>query len=345
MIMFNPARLKLARQRLGLSLTKVAEQSGVSLRSLTNYENEASPPSEENLLKLAHTLAVPRQFFERESVDLVPVDAVSFRKLSKTTALKRDAVLAAAVLAIEFFLVVESKFKLPPSDIPSLDKLGAEQAAELARRRWGLGDRPISNMVHLLESKGVRVAAINHEYRDIDAFCFVRDSTPYIFLNTSKSAERQRFDAAHELGHLVLHAEVEMDPSQSKEREAEANRFAASFLMPQSAVLAQSMRGASIDRILAARSHWKVSAMAMTHRLHELHLLSDWQYRTACVTLSDNGYRSSEPGGIVPETSQLLKKVMFGGDGRFSAREAARELNLESSDVAHFVHGLVPVAA
>jgi len=343
--MFNPTRLKLARQRLGLSLTKVAEVSGVSLRSLTNYENGTSTPVEDNLLRLARALAVPPSFLERETVDLIPVEAVSFRKLSKTTALKRDAVLAAAALAIEFFQVVESKFRLPVSEIPSFDKLSPEQAAEVARRRWGLGDRPISNMVHLLELKGVRVASINHAYRDIDAFCFFRDVTPYVFLNTSKSAERQRFDAAHELGHLVLHAELEMDPSQSKEREAEANRFAASFLMPQSAILAQSMRGASVDRILAARSHWKVSAMAMTHRLHELHLLSDWQYRSACMTLSDNGYRSSEPGGIVPETSQLLKKVMFGGEGKFSAREAARELNLESPDVAHFVHGLVPVAA
>jgi Zn-dependent peptidase ImmA (M78 family) len=343
--MFNPTRLKLARQRLGLSLTKVAALSGVSLRSLTNYENESSPPNEENLAKLANALAVPRSFFERETIELIPIEAVSFRKLSKTTALKRDAVLAAAALTTEFFLVVELKFKLPKSEIPSLEKLSPEQAAELVRRRWGLSDRPISNMVHLLESKGARVAAINHEYRDIDAFCFFRDATPYVFLNTSKSAERQRFDAAHELGHLVLHTELEMDPSLSKDREIEANRFAANFLMPQSAVLAQSMRGASIDRILAARSHWKVSAMAMTHRLHELHLLSDWQYRTACVTLSDSGYRSSEPDGIVPETSQLLKKVMFGGDGKFSAREAARELDLQSPDVSHFVQGLVPVAA
>jgi Zn-dependent peptidase ImmA (M78 family)/DNA-binding transcriptional regulator YiaG len=341
---FNPARLKLARQRLGLSLTKVADQSGVSLRSLTNYENDNSPPNEENLLKLAQTLAVPRGFFARESADQVPVEAASFRKLSKTTALKRDAVLAAASLAIEFFILIEARFKLPSPDIPSLDKLSPEQAAELVRRQWNLGDRPVSNMVHLLESRGVRVAAINHEYRDIDAFCFWRDSTPYVFLNTSKSAERQRFDAAHELGHLVLHADANMDPSLSKEREAEANRFGASFLMPQSAVLAQSMRGASIDRILAARSYWKVSAMAMTHRLHELRLLSDWQYRTACVTLSDNGYRSSEPGGTIPETSQLLKKVMF-GSGKLSVRDAARELDLDLSDVTHFVHGLVPVAA
>jgi Zn-dependent peptidase ImmA (M78 family)/DNA-binding XRE family transcriptional regulator len=343
--MFNPSRLKLARQRLALTLTKLADTSGVSLRSLTNYENGKSLPSEENLIKLAQALSVPLGFFERESTEPVPIEAASFRKLSKTTSTRRDAVLASASLAVEFFSVIESKFKLPGPAVPSLDKFSPEQAAELVRRRWNLGDRPISNMIHLLESKGVRVAALRHEFVDIDAFCFVRDSVPYVFLNTSRSAERQRFDAAHELGHLVLHSEHDMEPSTSKEREAEANHFAASFLMPRSAILTQSMRSASLERILAARSFWKVSAMAMTHRLHELHLLSDWQYRAICVTLSDQGYRSSEPGGIVPETSQLLRKVMFGSVDKVSLREAANDLALYQDDVRSFIRDLVPVAA
>ena len=47
----------------------------------------------------------------------------------------------------------------------------------------------------------------------------------------------------------------------------------------------------------------------MTHRLHELGQLSDWQYRSACITLAGRGYRRTEPGGIVPETSQLLREV------------------------------------
>ena len=68
--------------------------------------------------------------------------------------------------------------------------------------------------------------------------------------------------------------------------------------------------------------------MAMTHRLHELHLLSDWQYRSTCVTLSDLGYRSAEPGGIIPENSQLLRKVMFGSANKISISEAARSLYL-----------------
>ncbi|ALQ32533.1 ImmA/IrrE family metallo-endopeptidase [Glutamicibacter arilaitensis] len=343
--MFNPSRLKQARQRLALTLTMLAKESGVSLRSLTNYESGKLAPSEENLVKLANTLSVPRKFFERDAAEIVPVEAASFRKLSKTTAATRDAVLASASLAVEFFEVIESKFRLPIPDIPSFDKLDPSHAAELVRHRWNFGDRPIPNMLHLLESKGVRVAALHHEYTDIDAFCFMRDNKPYVFLNTSRSAERQRFDLAHELGHLVLHGDLEMDPSTSKEREIEANRFAASFLMPGSCIRAQSMRGASIKRILAARSFWKVSAMAMTHRLHELGLLSDWQYRSNCMTLSELGYRKAEPGGIVPEASQLLRKVMFGSTNKVSVSEASTYLDLYSTDVRDFVRNLVPVAA
>lgn len=330
---------------MALTLTRLADTSGVSLRSLTNYENGNLPPSEENLLKLAQALSVPPAFFERETTHTIPVEAVSFRKLSRTTATRRDAVLAGATLAVEFFGVIESKFKLPTPNIPSLDKFIADQAAELVRNRWNLADRPIANMVHLLESKGVRVAALRHEFVDIDAFCFMQDSAPYVFLNTSRSAERQRFDAAHELGHLVLHGEQDMDPSTSKEREAQANQFAASFLMPKSAVLTQSMRGAGLKRILVARSFWKISAMALTHRLHELDLLSDWQYRSTCMTLSELGYRSTEPGGITPETSQLLRKVMFGSTSKINVRQAATHLDLYQDDVRDFIRDLVPVAA
>lgn len=343
--MFNPSRLKLARQRLGHSRPRLAEASGVSLRSITDFENAIREPSEESLAKLAAALKVPVTFFQRDDIDLVPVMAASFRKLSKATVTRRDAVLASAALTLEFFAEIEEHFRLPTPSIPTLDKLSSEQAADLVRHQWNLGVRPIANVVHLLESKGVRVASLNHHYDDIDAFCFYRDGVPYVFLNTSKSAERQRFDAAHELGHLVLHSEIEMESNASKEREAQANAFASSFLMPRDAVLDHSMASASVDRILVARSFWKVSAMAMTHRLHELRLLSDWQYRSTCITLSERGYRSSEPGGIVRETSQLLRKVMYGPGSRIKVRLAAMALDVEAADVRNYIRHLVPLSA
>lgn len=343
--MFSPVRLKLARQRRGLTLTKLAEESRVSLRSLTNYENNSTEqPSDESLRKIAQTLDVSLEYFHRHEIEPVPVEAVSFRKLSKTSATKRDAVLSSAALALELFDVIDRHFKLPNPEIPTYDKLSPEQAAEMVRQLWGLGDRPIAHMIHLLEAKGVRVVSLAHDYTDIDAFCFFRDSVPYMFVNTTKSGERQRFDVAHELGHLVLHDERDMTPKDSREREAEANAFAAAFLMPATGLHAQAMWSASIQKIFAAKKHWKVSAMAMTHRLHELKMLNDWQYRSTVVTLSKAGYRSSEPDGMVPESSQLLRKVLFGPKG-VSLSRAAEELAVPSHDLSALLQGLVPVAA
>jgi hypothetical protein len=49
--------------------------------------------------------------------------------------------------------------------------------------------------------------------------------------------------------------------------------------------------------------------MALTHRLNELDLLTEWGYRSCCVQLSRMGYRRGEPAGIQRESSQLLCKV------------------------------------
>lgn len=343
--MFSPARLRLARQRHGFTLKSFSDHTGIAVRTLSSYENGGHFPPPEIQQRLAQDLGVKPGFFERDAFEPVDPHTVSFRKLSKTTAVRRDAALASATISLELADWMSSTFVLPDPDLPTLDKLDPETAAEVVRVRWNLGNRPISNMVHLLESRGVRVFSVAPDCRDIDAFSFFRDGNAYVFLSTEKSGERQRFDAAHELGHLILHCEGGEDKPQGRDKEMEANRFAAAFLMPAAGVLSQSMRNATLDRILAARTAWKVSAMAMTHRLHELTLLTDWAYRSTCVTLAQNGYRSAEPGGIIPETSQILRKVLFSKEIRTSTRDIADQLQISSAELRSHVTGLVPTAA
>lgn len=326
-----------------MTLKRLAEMSGVSQRTITTYENrDVAEPTGDVVRRLADALGVPEGFFERDDIEIVKSEAASFRKLSKTSATVRDAVLGSAAIAVEFMEVIAGEFDLPEVDLPSYEMHTPHGAAERARIRWQLGDRPISNMVHLLESKGVRIFALPHEYKGVDAFCFQRDGVPFVFLNTTKSGERQRFDMAHELGHLLLHSDSEMSPSDSRVKEAEANAFAAAFLMPESGVRAQGLRESSLSRLFAARTYWKVSAMAMAHRLHELELLNDWQYRTFCVELTQRGYRSGEPDGMATELSSLWRKVLFGAD-RYSISSVARQLDLYPADVSPFVQRLVPV--
>lgn len=338
---FNPTRLKLARKRQGLTITALSARTGLSTKSLSSYENGHSAPSNESVAVLASALCVAASFLTDADLDEVPEGAVSFRALSKMTARQRDRGLAAGRIAILINEWIESRFALPRPDLPTLTGRPAEAAAQELRARWGLGDRPIKNVVHLLEARGVRVYSLTHDNHNLDAFCTAWRGQPFVFLNTSKSGERGRFDAAHELGHLVLHGEHV--PPEGPTAEAEANRFAAAFLMPASGVYAQRLRNARAGDIIAAKSRWGVAAMALAHRSNELGLMTEWAYRTACVDLSRLGYRSQEPGGIARESSQLLRKVLqdLHSEAQGIATIAA-DLGLPTGELRDHMFGLAP---
>jgi Zn-dependent peptidase ImmA (M78 family)/DNA-binding XRE family transcriptional regulator len=306
--MLSPSRLAIARKRQGWTIARLAEQTGLSTRSISLYENGHQEPSEETLRQLARVLQVSPDFLSGPDLDEIPVDAVSFRALSKMTARQRDRALGAGRIALLINDWIDARFELPEVDIPTLTGYDPESAAQVVRARWGLGERPVANLLHLLEAHGVRVFSLTADNNQLDAYSLYWHGQPFVFLSTAKSGERGRFDAAHELGHLVLHGE-HLVPSRPT-AEAEANRFASAFLMPRASVLAQGLRDATPARILQAKQVWKVAAMALTHRLFELSLLTDWGYRAACVQLSQWGYRRTEPKGIPRESSQLLEKVL-----------------------------------
>jgi len=255
------------------------------------------------------------------------------------TATNREAALASGALAMHLSDWLDQRFALPDSALPDLREEDPETAAIALRTQWGLGERPVRNMVHLLESKGVRVFSMAEDTAEIDAYCTWRDTTPFIFLNTMKSAERSRFDAAHELGHLVLHRHS--DP-QGKEAEHEANRFASAFLMPRGSILAHAPILPNISTLIRLKQFWIVSLSALTYRLHSLNLLTDWHYRSLCIEISQRGYRSREPGSATPEMSLLLKKIFesLRDDGMTKA-DLAKDLNYNIDDLDAVVFGLI----
>jgi Zn-dependent peptidase ImmA (M78 family) len=184
---------------------------------------------------------------------------------------------------------------LPVTCSPAAGTYAPSSATTPPRRRaWGLGDAPIVNMLHVLEAHGVRVFSLARDYETVDSLSFWRDDVPVVFLNPGKTGERGRFDAAHELGHLVLHR-GEWTPGCVKDAEKEANQFASAFLMPIRSVIAAGHLSTPPD-ILRVKKRWKVAAVALVYRLHELDLLTDWRRRDLLIQLTQMGYRSAEPG-------------------------------------------------
>lgn len=337
--MFHPSRLVLARVRRGVTRTGLAEQTNIPVRTLKAYEAGDISPSEDVLDRLATELKFPAGFFMRGTLDVPQPDAVSFRSMAGMTASQRDSAIGAAALAVELSDWIAARFAVPEPDVPSLRGHSPEIAADALRATWGLGERPIKNIIHLLEAHGVRVFSLAERNHEVDAFSLWRGACPFVFLNTMKSAEHSRFDAAHELGHLTLHRH---GGPRGKGAEREADVFAASFLMPRGSVVACKPRTPTLEAMVALKRTWNVSVAAMNRRLHDVGVTTDWQYRSVCIDIATSGYRREEPNEAPRETSQVLQKVFHALRAEGVTRDdVARELCITADELEDLVFGLV----
>ncbi|TWB23424.1 Zn-dependent peptidase ImmA (M78 family) [Nitrospirillum amazonense] len=304
---FNPQRLILARKRRKLTARALASAIDVSPITISRLENGANEPEDGTTQALSRVLGFPQSFFFAKEVDELPTEAASFRSLSSMTAKERDAALSAGVIAYLFHDWIAERFNLPEISVPQVRDATPEAAAQIVRANWGLGQQPISSMIKLLESKGVRVFSLCEDTRNVDAFSCWRNEQPFAFLNTFKSTERSRFDAAHELGHLVMHKHG--TPQDSRQAESEADRFASAFLMPADDVVSRVRYVPDLGALIHAKKRWGVSVAALNYRLHKLGVVSDWQNRNFNIEMSSRGYRRQEPEGLDPEVSALWPQV------------------------------------
>lgn len=342
MTKFNATRLSIARQRRLLNKKELADLLGVVAQTVTRWEQGKVAPTPENIEAFSKALDFPEAFFYGQDLGVASPEMVSFRSQKAMTAGVRDAALAAGAIGFLLSDWVEEKFELPPIQVPDLSALDPESAAITLRHEWSIGEQPISNMIHLLESRGVRVFSLAENSTRVNAFSLWRDEKPYVFLNTMKTAENSRFDAAHELGHLVLHQDGQ---TTGRKAEEEANQFASALLLPHADLLAHSMRNVStLNQLIISKKRWKVSVAALSYRLHKLEYLSDWKYRDFCIQIATR-FKRTEPEGIERERSVVWKKVLRSlWAERITQYDIARELGVPPDEINALIFGMLDQA-
>ena len=362
--MFNMGRFDLARQRRGLTKRELAHRLEVTDRTVSNwYSNQEV--DEKILEKAAEILDFPINFFYGREVEKIQVESVSFRALTKMTARKRDMAISQTILAEMISDWIDQNFELPLPNVPDLHELRSdfstatigslveadendvryyleysypEACADTVRKAWGLGEQPIPNLIALLESKGIRVFSLTDEAQDVDACCRWTSGRPFIFLNTSRTAERCRFDLAHELGHLVMHKHGIIEGIHV---EQEANAFASAFLMPRRSLLANPLRIPSLKSILSKKEIWQVSAAALTYRYNKLGIITDWNATSIYKQLAQRG-RNNEPNPIPHESSLLLDKVFQAlAQENFDLSKLTNDLCLNLVEVNNLTFNLI----
>lgn len=132
-----------------------------------------------------------------------------------------------------------------------------------------------------------------------------------MFLNSHiADPARTRFDAAHELGHLVMHREIELD-SNIDVREAMAHGFAAEFLAPWHTFKREAPAIPDLNRLAPLRRRWRMSMQAIVRHMYANGAIGESSYTSAFKKFSILGYRRGpEPGWLIPDASAIHSKFI-----------------------------------
>lgn len=318
-VLFDRHRLRLARELRGLSQVDLAREVGsVRAASLSQFEQGHAKPSSATLQRLAVALQVPVTFFATPTrPDRAGVNNGFFRSLRSTAPRDRQRALAHVELAREIVRELESFVRLPDLDLPQAQKRVTESTSQAeiediaseVRLSWKIPAGPIDDVVLQLERHGIVTTRLDVGNAKIDAFSVPFRDRPIIALSADKNIrDRSRFDAAHELAHLVLHSEGQIG---TKTIETQAHQFAAAFLMPANEIRSQLPSKADWNELIRLKAYWHVSIAALLKRAQTLKVMSEQTYVQALKAMSARGWRQTEPGDLGrPEQPVLLRRAV-----------------------------------
>jgi Zn-dependent peptidase ImmA (M78 family) len=318
---FLGERLREAREARGLTGIALADLLGVSRQAVSQYEKGDASPAPAVLEKLARALNVREAFFRRPAArpEIGSVFYRSFASATKTARLRAERRYG---WLKEIVTYVEERVELPMPDFPDaqvdplrLTDTDIERIAIEVRKHFGLGLSPIPNMVVLLENRGAVLSRCLLGTETLDAFSewSVEDGRPYFVLSADKaSAARSRLDAAHELGHMVLHRNLPKsslaETATFRLIESQAFRFAGAFLLPAQE-FADDFFLPDLSELKRLKEKWGVAMAAVIKRCEHLELLPESEITRLWVAMSRSGWRKREPldDEMEPEQPRVLR--------------------------------------
>lgn len=336
-------RLKLSRTASGLSLRDLSSKinNRVSAQQIGKYERDEDVPSSGVLIALSHSLGVSIDYLLGDQK--MVLESVEFRKKQFVGKKEQSQIQAQALHLIERYLMVEEILRLPSAEwdkpreapFPVLEIGDSDRAAQYLREHWNLGLDPIPNLVELLEERGIKVLVVDSE-ESIDGLAAqVRrgrgEPVPIIVIRRGAHGERQRFNLAHELGHMVM--DIKGD---DKFREKAAHRFAGAFLMPAEGLWSSVGRyrsSISLGELLSLKKIYGASVQAITYRCKDLGIIPQSLFQRLFQEFSRLGFRSApnfEPENLAEEIPFRFYRLCFRAlaEGAISEPKTAELLNI-----------------
>lgn len=334
----SPQRITLVRELYGIRKSELSMRLGVSARTITCWELGLQAPSAGDVAGLCRVFGVGPEFFEPQLEGLPVASGLPhFRSYRAGTQVAYRQAQAYVQVTQDLVRTLRDYVDFPALHLPDIpadpelaESIVPQMAAQYVRHVWGLGSSPIRYVLREVENHGVCAVFAPFEHASLDAYSVFGGGVPLIVLNpTVGDYYRQRFDVAHELGHLVMHPDAEPG---NKVIEAQADAFASELLAPSEVLhdeLPTRIDGAGWIKLKELKERWGVSMKVLLDKAYALGRLTEEGYREGLKSLSRNGWKLLEPGAIsgveepslIPHTLELLGDV---GVGPEEVRERSR---------------------
>jgi transcriptional regulator with XRE-family HTH domain len=289
--------LRHARQELRLSQSAVADEVGVSRQAVSAAESGKRAITVEELLKLANLYRRPLDFFlsaARPALVDPPTQRIQRRENVRSRE-ELDPHDAGEIHAFTIWLQHEASSGGTDSPIaaPASIRQGLSPDrkpstfADHVRRAAKL-DAPPINVYRALACYGIRVRMTGLNGISGAFIPAGPRRAAGVLINSNQPGDRQRYSAAHELGHHVLgHADNTADQIVSPlgrrfaPREIEADSFASDLLIPEELLGSEIKRLAKTEslesQVYRLADRFLVSYQAMIYRLANLHVITATQ--------------------------------------------------------------------
>lgn len=294
-------RLLALRHVTGLTQKDFAPLLGIRQSHYSQIEKGLRPLAEGQRRTLIKLFNLEPDYFEAEAI---PYNASSLNYRRRRLSARQVAMATATFGLTEQFLTRDHG----PSELASIcegpvkSKRSRPEIAELAaetRRLIGVPqDKAINNVTRCMQRIGILVAPLKNPQLELEKIDGI--STPsYRFkpfvttLNYQVPGDRFRFSAAHELGHIILHS-AGHDGSLA-DREAEADAFAAEFLMPRGTFLHLLSPDLTLNSFARLKAEWGVSIQALIRRNFDLGFIDRERYRSLNIQVANRGWKKKEP--------------------------------------------------
>jgi Zn-dependent peptidase ImmA (M78 family)/transcriptional regulator with XRE-family HTH domain len=317
--MIHGERVRQAREVLGLTQTDLADAAGVSQPTIARMEAAVTEGNPEVVASISRRTGFPQAFFREPPQHDFPLGSLLFRSRRSMPASSRTRVHRYGELLFETATRMSRKLDMPSVSVPQVADLDPIYAAQLTRNSFRLApNAPIANLCNLLERSGTFVFQVRTHVDRYDAYSLWTggfEGRPVIVLLRDLPKDRVRFALSHELGHLVVHHTLR--GGEQRYLEEEANLFAAEFLLPREAMMAELTKPVTLASLAPLKSRWGVSLQSLIYRARHLDLITQRQHRYLFEQLGRRRWVRQEPGiartGVErPRVFEKMAEVLYG---------------------------------